>query len=138
MFLSSVFVPNSCEPTGRIDTFASARIEPSSIEQSLTPRNSSVCRSWRRNRATSDGDRRSGSVTISTSGVPPRLKSTTDSAAPARRPPACVSLAASSSRCARVMPTTSSDPSSRRARNSPRPQMGMSNWLIWYAFGRSG
>ena len=138
MFLSSVLVPSSCEPTGRMDTLASARMEPSSIEQSLTPRNSSVWRSWRRKVATSEPERRSGSVTISTSGVPPRLKSTTDPSAPARRPPSCVSLAASSSRCARVMPTVSSLPSSRMAVNSPRPQMGMSNWLTWYALGRSG
>ena len=127
MFFSSVFTPSVCDPTGRTDTLASARMEPSSMLTSLTPRNSSVWRSWRRNVAASDAERRSGSVTISTSGVPPRLKSTTESVAPARRPPAWVSLAASSSRCARVIPTTSSEPSSRMAVNWPRPQMGMSN-----------
>ncbi len=37
MFLISVFVPSAVEPTGRIDTLASQRSEPSSILTSLTP-----------------------------------------------------------------------------------------------------
>ena len=60
----------------------------------------------------------SGSVTISSSGVPPRLKSTPELSAPARRPPppTWTSFAASSSRWARVMPTSNS-PSARQHRH---------------------
>ena len=58
---------------------------------------------------------RSGSVTISTSGVPPRLKSTSVAVAPCSRPDSATWMffAASSSRCARVMPIVT-PPSSRR------------------------
>ena len=75
----------------------------------------------------------SGSVTISSSGVPPRLKSTSDDDAPTLRPvepPACTVFAASSSRWARTMPTISS-PSAVGTTNSPGPQSGASYWLIW-------
>ena len=50
----------------------------------------------------------SGSVTISSSGVPPRLKSTSVAVAPWIRPDAATwtFFAASSSRCARTMPTS--------------------------------
>ena len=91
---------------------------------SETPSRLSVARSRRAHSAASSAERRSGSVTISTSGVPPRLKSTTLASAPWMRPlaPACVSFAASSSRCTRWMRTSPSRPS----RHS-----GMSNWLIW-------
>ena len=51
MFLSSVFVPSTSEPTGRTLTLASARIDPSSMLQSLTPRWRSAARIWRRNSA---------------------------------------------------------------------------------------
>ena len=74
------------------------------------------------------GERRSGSVTISTSGVPQRLKSTSEYSAPPMRPaspPLWTSLAASSSRCARVMPTL--PPSTSRW---PARQIGWSYWLI--------
>ena len=37
MFLTSTLVPSSSVPTGRIDTLASTRIEPSSIFTSETP-----------------------------------------------------------------------------------------------------
>ena len=84
----------------------------------------SVAWSRRPNSAASPGERRSGSVTISTSGVPPRLKSTTLASAPWIRPelPAWTSFAASSSRCTRWMRT-----SPRR----PAAASGMSYWLIW-------
>ncbi len=131
MFFSSVLVPSSVEPTGRIDTLASQRSEPSSMFTSLTPSWRSVVRSsWSHSRACS-GEWTSGSVTISTSGVPQRLKSTMLASEPWIRPldPRCTSLAASSSRCARWMRTSPS---------LPAPQMGTSYWEIWYAFGESG
>ncbi len=136
MFLSSVFVPSAVWPRGRTDTLASQRSDPFSMSQSETPIVWSVFLSRPRNASACSGERMSGSVTISTSGVPHRLKSTTDDSAPAIRPPAppaWTSLAASSSRCARVIPIRS--PSTTRW---PCAQIGSSYWLIWYAFGLSG
>ncbi len=76
MFLSSVRVPSSSLPAGRTLTLASQRIWPSSMLHSLTPSSTTRLRScWRNSRAAS-GEGMSGSVTISMSGVPPRLKST--------------------------------------------------------------
>ncbi len=49
MFFSSVFVPSWSEPTGRIETFASARNDPSSMFTSETPSWRIVTRSSRRN-----------------------------------------------------------------------------------------
>ena len=86
MFFSSVLVPSSLEPAGRSDTFASARSEPSSMLTSLTPSARSVARSSSSHSRACAGERRSGSVTISTSGVPPRLKSTTERSEPWMRP----------------------------------------------------
>ena len=77
MFFSSVLVPSVAVPAGRIDTFASIRSEPSSMFTSETPMRRSVAWSSRPNSAACAAEVRSGSVTISTSGVPPRLKSTT-------------------------------------------------------------
>ena len=124
MFFSSVFVPSVSVPAGRIDTLASTRSEPSSMFTSETPMRRSVAWSSLPNSAASPGERRSGSVTISTSGVPPRLKSTTLVSAPWMRPelPACVSFAASSSMCTRWMRTSPS---------RPFRASGMSYWLIW-------
>ena len=45
MFFSSVFVPSSSLPAGRIEMFASQRSEPSSMFTSLTPSWRSVVRS---------------------------------------------------------------------------------------------
>ena len=131
MFFSSVLVPNVASPAGRIDTLASTRSEPSSMFTSETPSWRSVTWSSRPNSAACAAERRSGSVTISTSGVPPRLKSTMLDSAPWMRPepPLCTSLAASSSRCTRWM---------RTSPRCPPVQSGMSYWLIWYAFGLSG
>ena len=131
MFFSSVLVPSSSEPLGRIDTLASQRSEPSSMFTSETPSWRSVTRSRRSHSEACWALRTSGSVTISTSGVPQRLKSTTLDSAEWIRPdaPACTSLAASSSRWARWM---------RMSPRRPGPQTGMSYWLIWYAFGESG
>ena len=131
MFFSSVLVPSASVPAGRTETLASARSEPSSMFTSETP-------SWRRveRRSMSHSracaaERRSGSVTISISGVPPRLKSTMLASAPWMRPevPMWTSLAASSSRWTRVMSTSPRWPPVHR---------GVSYWEIWYAFGLSG
>ena len=67
---------------------------------------------------------RSGSVTISTSGVPPRLKSTSEAPDSWILPEAesWTSFAASSSRWARWMRTSPS---------RPPVASGRSNWLIW-------
>ena len=136
MFFSSVLTPNSLLPAGRTETLASQRSDPFSMSQSETPTVCSVFFRSARNATACSGDRRSGSVTISTSGVPQRLKSTSEYSAPPIRPaspPLCTSLAASSSRCARVMPIRA-PPTSR----CPSTQIGSSYWLIWYAFGLSG
>ena len=73
----------------------------------------------------------SGSVTISISGAPDRLKSTSV----VRRPSAptaspCTSLAVSSSRCARVM-FTMNGPSEVSIASRPADASGMAYWLIW-------
>jgi len=60
----------------------SKRSEPFSISASLIPSSTTVCRSSCRNAFASAGERMSGRVTISTSGVPARLKSTSDRSAP--------------------------------------------------------
>ena len=139
MFFSSVLVPYSVEPIGRSETLASTRSEPFSMSHSDAPIATTVARSRVRNRRASSGERRSGSVTISSSGVPTRLKSTIEPAEPEMRPlspPAWIILAASSSRWARVMRT--SKPSVPGTRNRPSAHSGWSYWLIWYAFGLSG
>ena len=124
MFFSSVFVPSSSLPVGRTDTFASQRSEPSSMFTSETPSWRSVSRSSVSHSRACSAERTSGSVTISTSGVPPRLKSTTLSSAPWMRPlaPTCTSFAASSSRCTRWIRTSPS---------RPPLQIGTSYWEIW-------
>jgi hypothetical protein len=73
MFLISVRVRSSSEPAGRTDTLASTRNVPFSISASEMPSSTIVWRrSWRK-RFASSAERTSGAVTISTSGVPPRL-----------------------------------------------------------------
>ncbi len=124
MFLSSVLVPSASEPAGRSDTLASQRSEPSSMFTSLTPSWRSVVRRRPSHSRACSGLWRSGSVTISTSGVPPRLKSTTLAADPWMRPlsPTWTSFAASSSRWTRWIRTSPSAPPRHR---------GSSYWLIW-------
>ena len=124
MFFSSVLVPSSRVPTGRMETLASQRSDPSSMFTSLTPSWRSVVRSSRSHSPACSAERTSGSETISTSGVPPRLKSTIEVSAPWMRPlaPAWTSLAASSSRCTRWMRTSPSRPPRHR---------GSSYWEIW-------
>ncbi len=124
MFLSSVLTPSSWLPAGRSEMLPSTRRLPSSMFTSETP-------SWRRVSRSSCAHSRawaalrmSGSVTISTSGVPPRLKSTSEDPEPWIRPeePTWISFAASSSRWARWMRTSPSRPLTAR---------GSSYWLIW-------
>ena len=107
MFLTSALTPSSSWPRGRTDTFASTRIEPSSMLQSLTPSDRKMSRSFCANRRASSGVRMSGSLTSSMSAVPARLKSTSECVAPAMRPslpPTWIILPVSSSRWMRVMP----------------------------------
>ena len=73
MFLSSVFVLSFVSPLRRTDTLASARSEPSSMFTSLTPSWRSVTRRRLSQSRASSAEWMSGSVTISASGVPPRL-----------------------------------------------------------------
>ena len=73
MFLISVRVRSSSLPAGRTETFASTRSVPFSISASEIPSATIVWRSSWRNRLASSAEWMSGSVTISTSGVPPRL-----------------------------------------------------------------
>jgi hypothetical protein len=72
-FLISQRVPRASEPTGRTDTLASTRSEPSSIFPSLTPVATRIDRSsvtyWR----ACSGVRTWGRDTISSSGTPARL-----------------------------------------------------------------
>ena len=140
MFLSSVFVLSSVSPGRRRLTLASTRSEPFSMSHSETPSATIVSRRKAAKRDACSGVRRSGRVTISMSGVPQRLKSTTAPCEPARRPPpppSCTVLAASSSRCTRSKPITSS-PSAVGTASRPPLQSGSSYWLIWYALGESG
>ena len=112
MFLSSVLVPSSALPSGRIETLASQRRLPSSMLTSETPSWRSVVRSSASHSRAAAGSSMSGSVTISISGVPPRLKSTSEAPEPWIRPesPTWVSFAASSSRWTRWIRTSPSLP----------------------------
>ncbi len=73
MFLSSVLVPSSLVPASRTEMLASQRSDPSSMFTSLTPSCRSVSRSTVSHSRACSAERMSGSVTISASGVPPRL-----------------------------------------------------------------
>lgn len=67
------FVPNFSRPFGRIEMFTSHRIDPSAMFPSLTPRKRTSRRISAPYAAASRPVRRSGSETISMSGVPARL-----------------------------------------------------------------
>ena len=86
MFFSSVRVRSSSEPAGRTETFTSKRIEPLSSSASESPSSTTVWRRSCRKRFVSSAEWSSGSVTISSSGVPQRLKSTSVAVAPWIRP----------------------------------------------------
>ena len=132
MFFSSQRVRSSSEPAGRTETLASQRSVPSSMRASEMPSATIVWRrSWRKRSACS-AERMSGCVTISTSGVPPRLKSISDRSAPIFRPvppPTWTVFAASSSRCARTKPISNGSAPGTASR--PPTQSGWSYWEIW-------
>ena len=72
-FLISTLVPSVVAPRGRSETLASQRSEPSSMLPSHTPMKSSTARKALRYAAASSGERRSGWLTVSISGMPERL-----------------------------------------------------------------
>src|SRR5829696_3509503 len=88
------------------------------------------------------GEEMSGSVTISMSGVPPRLKSMSEPTEPCIRPdsPTWTFLAASSSRWSLVMPTltVSGGYLDVPLGDGETVRVGASYWEIWYPLGRSG
>ncbi len=105
-FLISQRVPNAAWPIGRTDTFASQRNEPSCMLPSQMPsQTTSACSAFAYATASAD-ERISGSLTISSSGVPARLRSMPLDFSPCRpAKSSCSDLPASSSRCARVSRT---------------------------------
>ncbi len=101
----------------------SQRIEPCSIRTSETPRPRITFRSSVTYALATSGASAprpgTGFVTISTSGMPARLKSTSEWVAPWIRPvepPTCSDLPVSSSMCTRSMPIRYSLPSTTMSR----------------------
>jgi hypothetical protein len=76
MFLTSTLVFKTELPRSRMEMLASTRIVPLSMLQSELPAQRIRVLRFRMNSMASCADRMSGSVTISTSGAPARLKST--------------------------------------------------------------
>ncbi len=76
-FFTSTLVPKADEPAGRTLTLPSIRMLPASMSALLAPMARSSSRSVSPYARACAGERRSGSVTISISGTPARLKSTT-------------------------------------------------------------
>ena len=72
-FLTSQRVPNSLDPTGRTETLASTRMDPSSMRPSEAPVATRIPRSSEVYARAWAALRRSGSLTISTRGTPARL-----------------------------------------------------------------
>lgn len=75
--MTSTLVPNG-SPGRRTDTLTSARILPSSGAASDTSSAWAMALISARNSRASSAERMSGSVTISTSGAPARLRSTSE------------------------------------------------------------
>ena len=97
--------------------------------QSLTPRYTSSSFSSLSHARASCGERRSGCVTISHSGVPARLRSIRLSPVPAAS--SCMLFPASSSRCTRMMPTRRENaPFGSTTSSQPSLENGRSYWLI--------
>ena len=94
-FFISVRVPRG-SPGLCMDRFTSQRIWPRSMAASLAPTYSAIARSFCSSATACAAVRMSGSVTISISGTPQRLKSTS-----VPLPSTCTSLPASSSMCMR-------------------------------------
>ena len=129
MFFTSVRIPKGSVPRRRSETFASTRIWPFSISASETSIARSRSRSSSAYRRACSAVRISGSVTISMSGTPARLKSTRLTRVPSV-PAAWTSLAVSSSRWARAIPIVTSPPVVSNVRD-PWEASGRSYWLIW-------
>jgi hypothetical protein len=124
-FLISQRVPSG-SPARRTETFASQRNDPSCMLPSHTPiQRTSAC-NVRAYATASLAPRRSGSLTISSSGVPARLRSIP--VIPWKS--SCSDLPASSSRCARVMRIVFC-PSGSVMTSAPCCTIGISYWLIW-------
>ena len=124
MFLISILVPSGASGPGRTLTFTSQRMLPRSRSQSLTSPYWRICFRVCRKAIASSGVDRSGSLTISISGVPARLKSTP------LQPPKCVLLPTSSSRWMRVMPMVLRTPPT--SISTPPPiTSGRSYCVIW-------
>ena len=124
-FFSSTFTPNRGSPRRRTEMLPSIRRFPFSMSASDTPQYTTRFFSARAKAPASAGERRSGSLTISMSGTPARLKST-----PLRRSepakPSWTSLPASSSSWMRWIPMRR--PATGR---NPARATGCSNWVIW-------
>jgi len=136
MFFTSAFVPYSAWPTGRTETFASQRNEPSSMLPVETPSARTIERSFWRYARASAAERMSGLLTISISGTPERFMSAKLAACPEESVP-CTSRAVSSSWWTRSMPIRRTVPSTS---TSIQPLManGRSYCEIWYPLTRSG
>ena len=113
MFFSSVLTPSSLA-AGRAqrDVGVAAQRALLHVHVADAQLAQRACAAASATRRPARRERRSGSVTISASGVPPRLKSTMLASEPWIRPlaPTWISLAASSSRCTRWMRTSPSRP----------------------------
>ena len=124
----------SGSPGRRTETLASQRNDPSCMLPSQMPiQRTSECSAFAYATASFD-PRMSGSVTISSSGVPARLRSMPDMpllSAPCEPFAAsCRDFPASSSRCARRMRIVFS-PDSVAILSVPCCTTGSSYWLIW-------
>ena len=118
--------------------FGSKRMCPFSMIASLAPMNLQVSRTHLQNLTASSAVVKSGSVTISRSGEPARLRSMSVWSLGAPPGNSCRSLPASSSRCARLTLMVVVVLCSFLNVTLPFSQSGASYWLIWYPFGRSG
>ena len=131
MFLTSTRVPKASVPRGRSETLASTRIWPRSMSASLAPMARSSIWSSSAYRRACSAVRMSGSVTISMSGAPDRLKSTSEARPSATSAASSwTSFAVSSSRCARVIGTLNG-PAEVSIASRPRAASGIAYWLIW-------
>ena len=118
-------------------TLGSNRMCPFCITPPVTPKKTHKAWSSRAKVTASSALCRSGSDTISSSGVPARLRSSSD---PSAFPPpgsSWPSLPVSSSKWARRIRMVRG-PDSVSISIEPPTQRGRSYWLIWYPFGRSG
>ena len=126
-FLISQRVPSLSLPAGRTDTLASQRKLPSCMLPSQMPiQRTSACSVLAYATASSEL-RMSGSLTISSSGVPARFRSMPDM--PWKS--SCSDLPASSSRCARVRFTRMAPRVGDTMSTPPPATTGISYCEIW-------